>query len=225
MTSGPSSRRRFRHEVLAWFEANARDFPWRHTRDPFLVLVAEVLLQQTLAYKVPSVFDQLAARYGTADAMANAPVNELEDIIRPLGLVKRAAGLQRLAGVIVERHEGFVPKDSGDLAALPGVGPYTTSAVRCFAFGAREAIVDTNVVRIITRYFGGDSHDTALAAVFARQCLPGTEVERWNWALLDYSAVLCKTTSPRCSLCPLGGTCQGRTLAEPLRRGRGLVVA
>lgn len=204
-------RQALRHDLQTWFTENGRDFPWRKTRDPFAILIAEVLLQRTLAPKVLLVYPKIIRRFGTARKCVAARPRTLAGLIRPLGLVRRAQVLRELAGALLSKHGGRVPVDRDRLLQLPGVGEYTAAAVRCFAFGKREPIVDTNVVRIFTRYFGirVRSSETLVEKVstLAQLSLPRHGVREFNWALLDYAAIVCKKRNPRCPVCPLKNAC------------------
>jgi A/G-specific adenine glycosylase len=209
----PSDRRAFRRSVLNWFATNGRDLPWRKNRTPFRILVAEVLLQHTHAGKVARVYDALIDKYGSPRVMADASPSDLLGVIRPLGLVKRATTLRNLASTLVEDWAGEVPSSRRSLADLRGVGPYTAAAVRCFAFGKRDAVVDFNVLRLMERFFGLATmpEPTArfrAAVTAANECLPKRNVEAYNWALLDLGAVICKVKRPRCKICPIGTGCE-----------------
>ena len=170
--------------VLEWFGREGRDLPWRHTKDPYAILVSEVMLQQTQVVRVIPRYEAWLERWPTAAALAAAPV---ADVLREwvgLGYNRRALRL-REACVIVAEH-GW-PED---LATLPGVGPYTAAAVGSFAFGRDELAMDTNLQRVFARV--GD-----LAP-------PPGAFATFNHAAMDLGATVCTARRPRCDACPLG---------------------
>ena len=199
-----------RHRLLAWFHANARDLPWRRTRDPYAVLVSEVMLQQTQVDRVIPHYRAFLDRFPTADALAAAPT---ADVIRQwagLGYNRRAVNLQRTAAAVVAR--GGFPTSPVALRELPGVGPYTAGAVACFAFEQDVAFVDTNMRRVIQRLFFGAEHHTA--PVPERQILevaaalvPAGNGWEWNQALIEFGALQCTARKPACVVCPLQDRC------------------
>jgi A/G-specific adenine glycosylase len=183
-----------RESLLAWFEANARDLPWRRTRDPYAILVSEVMLQQTQVDRVVPRYLAWLERWPTVDALAAA---RAADVIREwqgLGYYRRALNLHRAAGQIAAR--GW----PDDLTELPGVGRYTADAVARFALGRDVLPVDTNVARVRERT--GEAFDA-----------------RCSQALMDLGATICLARVPRCSVCPLAADCPSRDRRyEPLRK-------
>lgn len=213
----PSARRRFRRAVIAWGREHARSFFWRRKRlQPFQVLVLEVLLAKTRAEVAEPVVVELLRRYPTAERLAAARIRDLERMLRPLGLFrKRARGLKRLASQLVDRHGGEVPSTERDLRRLSYVGRYAASATLCFAFQKRRAIVDANVVRLLSRYYGLTLPPAKIEAderywTLAAALLPRTGVERFNWYLLDLGAMVCKPIAPLCNSCCFARTCAAR---------------
>ncbi len=199
------SVREFRRNLMAWGGRNRRSFPWRETDDPFRVLIAEVLLQRSRGSTVAVVYERLFARWPEAESLAKARGASIASVIRPLGLVRRAATLRSLAQEIVRR--GGVPSDVEDLRSLPGVGPYAAGATAAVAFGAKAHVVDGVTARVYRRYFGLDddlpaSNDRALWRVVA-DATPSRSVNEWNWAVLDLAATVCLPRIPRCEVCPL----------------------
>jgi A/G-specific adenine glycosylase len=214
-----------RARVLAWFAEAGRDLPWRATRDPYRVLVAEVLAQQTQAARAAAAWPRFLERFPDTAALAAAAPAEVLRAWQGLGYNRRALALRRTAQAVVER--GGWPGTVTELATLPGVGPYTARAVACFALEQRVAPVDTNVARVLARSLAGtDPADLTPAARqrLADQALP-PEVEgsAWAWssALMDVGALHCRPR-PRCAGCPLELTCRWRALgaAAPPPRPR-----
>jgi A/G-specific adenine glycosylase len=207
MSSDP--RRTFVRRLLAWGRANRRAFPWREETDPFRVLVAEVLLQRSRGGTVARVYGELFARWTSASALASADVDQIRSVIRPLGLVRRAETLRRLAAAVVERGE--VPSSVPALQELPGVGRYAAHATAAVAFGRGVPTVDGVSARVYRRYFDLPSDvpaaaDERLWATVA-EVTPRRAVREWNWAVLDLAATVCLPEVPRCPACPLFETC------------------
>jgi A/G-specific adenine glycosylase len=192
--------------ALRWYRQNKRDLPWRHTHDPYAILVSEVMLQQTqVARVVPRYLDWLE-RWPTVEALAAATPADAITAWSGLGYNRRAVNLHRCA-VAVAAQGGF-PRDPIELRRLPGVGPYTAAAIACFAFGVQVAAPDTNARRVLERAFGDPDMPPP----------PGRAYD-WNQALFDLGREVCIARTPRCGVCPLAAGCpsRGRTYA-PLRR-------
>jgi len=225
-----------RERVLAWFAQAGRDLPWRATRDPYRVLVAEVLAQQTQAARAAAAWPRFLERFPDVGALAAAPAAEVLRAWQGLGYNRRALALRRTAQAVEER--GGWPETVEELAALPGVGPYTARAVACFALGLPVAPVDTNVARVLARSLAGTDPAELTAAArqrLADQAMPpsarGPAVPgaadpsglAWAWssALMDVGALHCRPR-PRCQGCPLEPTCRWRALgaAAPPPRPR-----
>jgi A/G-specific adenine glycosylase len=226
-----------RARVLDWFSEAGRDLPWRATRDPYRVLVAEVLAQQTQAERAAAAWPRFLERFPDVEALAGAAPAEVLRAWQGLGYNRRALALRRTAQAVVER--GGWPGTVEELAALPGVGPYTARAVACFALGLRVAPVDTNVSRVLARSLTGA--DPAQLTPAARQRLadqalpppptgaspggsPAPSGDAWTWssALMDVGSLHCRPR-PRCGGCPLELTCRWRALgpAAPPPRPKG----
>jgi A/G-specific adenine glycosylase len=203
--------------LLAWGTAHRRDLPWRHTRDPWPVLVSELMLQQTQVVRVVPRYGLFLRRLPTAAACAAAPAGEVLRLWAGLGYNRRALHLHRAAAAVVERHGGSPPASLADLLALPGIGPYTARAVLAFAYDRDVAVLDVNAGRLLARAFGTGTQQEADALV------PRGRAWEWNTAVLDLGATVCTSRSPRCGDCPLVEGCawRRRCLAppDPARRG------
>lgn len=204
----------FRRVLQRWGAANRRGFPWRQTNDPYGVLIAELLLQATAARKVAPVYEQLVGRYPTPASLALASVGEIEGVIRPLGLGSRARAILKMAELLVRDHGGVVPSEREKLLRLPRVGDYTAGAVQSFAFGLRAGIPDTNVIRLLQRFFGlpasrpshrGSPQRIILRA--AKDVLPARGFADFNFAMLDFGSLICTSRRPTCVACPLSSHC------------------
>jgi A/G-specific adenine glycosylase len=198
--------------VLGWALPRLRELPWRRTRDPWAVLVSELMLQQT---QVPRVLPRYAAfldRFGDAGSCADAPVGEVVRAWEGLGYNRRAVNLHRAARAIVAA--GRFPDTLTGLLALPGVGPYTARAVLAFAFERDAAVVDTNIARVLARV-AGRSLGARQAQALADEWLPAGDSWFWNQAVMDLGATVCTARRPRCDECPLAGACRWRTAGAP----------
>ncbi|TKR22459.1 A/G-specific adenine glycosylase, partial [Cellulomonas hominis] len=198
-----------RDDVVAWFDAHARDLPWRHPdRTPWGVLVSEVMLQQTPVVRVEPAWRAWFARWPEpADLAAASPADVLRAWDR-LGYPRRALRLQECARAVVERHGGVVPSDADALLALPGIGEYTAAAVRAFAFGLRSVVLDTNVRRVLARVAAGAALPAPALTVgerrLAQAFVPADDARaaRWAAASMELGALVCTARSPRCGACP-----------------------
>jgi A/G-specific adenine glycosylase len=207
----------FRKCLRNWFQVNARALPWRTTADPYHMLLAEFLLQQTDVHKAVNVYTGMVARYPTVDRLARAHVATLRSIFGQIGLLYRAVRLSQTAKMIVGRWDAIIPADPAQLMQLPGVGRYMANALCSAAFGLRLAVVDTNVVRILERFFGVRTDAArprddpmiwqAAQALMPRRSQPPCE---WNWAMLDFGALVCSARDAGCAACPVRRRCSYR---------------
>ena len=208
----PEVRQRFRRRLLAWYRRNARDLPWRRTRDPYHILVSEVMLQQTQVDRVLPKYRQWLERYPTLQALASAPEQDVTELWRPLGYNIRPRRLHAIARESVARYGGELPGNEETLRSFKGIGAYTAGAVLSFAFGQRAAILDTNVARVLFRVFVGRGNPKAHATrrhlwVLSRTLLPARHVFDFNQALMDFGATLCTARKPKCEACPMRPGC------------------
>lgn len=199
----------FRRRLLRWGRANRRSFPWRETDDPWRVLVAEVLLQRSRGTTVAKVYEALFTRWPEAASLSRARESSVAAVIRPLGLVRRAATLRAMAREVVTR--GGVPSTLEGLLELPGVGRYAANATLAVAFAKRAPVVDGVTARVYRRYLGLSSElpaseDEELWDAVAA-ATPRANLREWNWAVLDLAAEVCLPARPRCSECPLAAHC------------------
>jgi A/G-specific adenine glycosylase len=202
----------FRQKLLLWFQKHGRTFPWRKTRDPYRVLVAEILLQKTNAAKVLPAYRQLVKKYPKVRDLASANVADLRSIIRPLGLLYRARRLKKMARGIIINHGGKLPLTQKELKKLYGVGDYMTNAVMSFAYEQPVPIVDTNIVRVFARVFGTKSPRPRARTdrmLWERigTAVPAKRARDFNLALLDLAALVCTARDPKCSVCPMIRIC------------------
>ncbi len=193
--------------MLEWGEHNHRDLPWRHTTDPWAILVSEVMLQQTQADRVVPFYERFLTAFPTAAACAVAAPADVVRSWSGLGYNRRALQLHRAAQAVVSEHDGRLPGDDQSLRALPGVGPYTARALRSFGFGHDIAAVDTNGVRVLARCVAGESLSMAAAFALGDRLVPPGQSWAFNQAMFDLGATVCRSR-PDCARCPLRATCR-----------------
>lgn len=200
-----------RSAVLDWFNAHGRDFPWRRSTDPFHILVAEVLLRQTQAFRVVEPYSELIHRFPDAASLAGADLPSLRRWFKPLGLVRRADRLVRTAQLIVERHGGRVPKDVAELMTFPGLGLYSARAIQCVAFDVSVPMIDEGSGRLFRRVLGMVSKRPAYSDSKLLQAveplIPDASPRKFNFGLIDIAAAFCRPEHPRCEQCPLVESC------------------
>lgn len=215
------------HErVLDWYAAQARDLPWRDPDcSPWGILVSEVMAQQTPVARVVEPWRQWLARWPTPAALAASSPAEVVRAWGRLGYPRRALRLREAAIAIVERHGGQVPRTQAELLALPGVGAYTAAAVAAFAYAARTVVVDTNVRRVLTRVMVGRARAapalTAAERDLAAAVLPADPATsaRWNVAVMELGALVCRARTPDCEVCPVRDRCAWRAAGHPAYDG------
>jgi A/G-specific adenine glycosylase len=216
--------------VRTWYDAHARDLPWRQSgTSPWAVLVSEVMLQQTPVSRVLPAYDEWLSRWPTPADLAAEPAGEAVRQWGRLGYPRRALALHRAATAITIHHGGQVPADLDALLALPGIGDYTARAVAAFAFGQRHPVVDTNVRRVVGRHQRGvglplTASTTVAERAHVASLLPDDagQAARASVALMELGALVCTARQPRCADCPVMADCAwraaGAPAAKPTRR-------
>jgi len=190
-----------------------RDLPWRAERDPWRILVSEVMLQQTQVERVIPKWNAFLAAFPTPADCATASLGDVLRLWQGLGYPRRARNLQAAAAVVVDLHGGQLPDDLDGLLALPGIGPYTARAVLAFAFERDVAVVDTNIARILART-AGERLTPKRAQERADEAVPSGQGWVWNQVVMDLGATLCRPT-PTCTPCPLAGSCDWHLAGHP----------
>lgn len=212
---GPSRRRTFTHKLLSWFKNNARSFPWRTRPTAYRIAVAECILQKTSAANALPVFSRVISEYPTLQRLSAADPDRLAELLRPLGLPRRAQLLLSLANILVREKNGRFPRSEEELVTLPGIGPYGAAAIASLAFGQRVPMIDRNVMRIIGRVFSVESSPRRAPSKLLRQTvlelMPRVRPETFNLALVDFGAMICRTRDPKCGACPLQSICDFRS--------------
>jgi A/G-specific adenine glycosylase len=204
-------RRSFQQRVVAWYARHGRDLPWRRTRDPYAIVISEVLSHQTQISRVLPVYERLLRRYPTVTAMANAPLADVKAITDPLGYKIRGRWLHTAALQVADRPGGTFPQTMEELRRLPGIGRYTAGAVMNFAHHRDAPILDTNVARLLRRHFGVAAPPRARTRELwslAAAVIPRGKGYVINQALMDLGAMVCRARNPRCAICPLRRSCQ-----------------
>lgn len=192
--------------LIEWGSGSLRDLPWRRTRDPWRVLVSEVMLQQTSVARVLPKYEAFIAEFPGPRDLASAPLGDALRLWSGLGYPRRCRNLKSAAEVIESEHGGEVPSDLESLLALPGIGQYTARAVMAFAFGADVAVVDTNVSRVLSRLEGRSMSARELQAL-ADGLVPQGLGWEWNQVMMDFGARRCVARNPACPDCPLRRLC------------------
>ncbi len=200
--------------VLDWGAGSLRDLPWRASREPWPVLVSEVMLQQTPVTRALQPWRAFMMAFPAPVDLARAPLSAALVLWQGLGYPRRCRNLHDTAGLLVERHGGEVPGDLEALLALPGIGPYTARAVLAFSFGADVAAIDTNISRVLARTAGEAMNARALGER-AAAVLPAGRAWEWNQAMMDLGARICTARIPRCDECPLVSLCRWRGGSGP----------
>jgi A/G-specific adenine glycosylase len=209
-----TQRLRFRRSLLQWFRRHGRDLPWRRTRDPYQILVSEVMLQQTQVARVTEYWPRFLADFPTIQHLARATPLRVRESWQGLGYYRRADNLQRTARAVVDDHNGVVPSAVTTLRTLPGVGPYTAGAVATFAFELAEPAVDTNVARVLRRVFHPrvkpDAQGTRQLWATAAELVPRAGPTAWatNQALMELGALICTARVMHCDRCPVRRSCK-----------------
>jgi A/G-specific adenine glycosylase len=198
--------------LLEWFAISRRELPWRHTRDPYRIMVSEIMLQQTQVDRVLPKYKAFLDAFPTLEALACAPTADVIRAWAGLGYNRRAVNMQRAARAVVEQYGGQFPRDIAALLRLPGIGPYTAGAIACFAFEQDVAFMDTNIRRVIQRLFVGPEESLVAGEAqllgIAETAVPPGQGWAWNQAVMELGALICTATAPACWRCPLQGHCR-----------------
>jgi A/G-specific adenine glycosylase len=206
-------RRRFRRRLLAWYRQHGRNLPWRHTNDPYHILVSEIMLQQTQVDRVLPKYAEWLEKYPSLTELAAAPEQDVASTWYPLGYNIRPRRLQTIAKEAVAQYGGRLPADEETLRSFKGIGPYTAGAIRSFAFRERAAILDTNVGRVLFRVFVGTGDPKAHAMkrhlwAVSEALVPARHVFDFNQGLMDFGAMVCVARNPKCLICPMTASCR-----------------
>ncbi|RAI94887.1 A/G-specific adenine glycosylase [Algoriphagus yeomjeoni] len=202
----------FSHQILAWYQENPRELPWRGTQDPYKIWLSEIILQQTRVAQGLPYYYAFVETYPSVKDLALAPEEEVLRLWQGLGYYSRARNLHACAKSIWFEMDGEFPKTYDELLKLKGVGSYTAAAIASFAYGEVKAVVDGNVFRVLARYFGivtdiASSKAKKEFETLANQIIPKDQPGEFNQAMMDFGARLCTPKSPGCEICPLKTSC------------------
>lgn len=222
--SGPlkSREREFVARLLRWQRKHGRAFPWRKSRDLHVVLTTEQLLRKTTARQVNGIFERFFSKFGTARELGASSVSEIRDLIRPLGMEHgRSRVLKRFGKALASMTR--LPRTREELLKLPGIGEYAADAALCMVYGESVPMVDRNVVRVVKRVFSLETprpqrREALEVRQFITQIIPNNCAKEFNFAMLDFSALVCKARTPECAKCPMNDICDyGRIFISKMR--------
>lgn len=184
--------KKFQQTVWDFYHKNRRDFPWRETKDPYQILVSEIMLQQTQAPRVVAFYEKWIKRFPDVKTLARAKFSQIYPLWQGLGYNRRALALQKLAAEVMKKYDGVVPIDTSLLEELPGIGPYTARAVAIFSGNRQLTCIETNIRRVFIHYFFADVESVSDAEILPllELALPPDRSREWHWALMDYGAYL-----------------------------------
>jgi A/G-specific adenine glycosylase len=217
---------KFRRRLLSWYRQHGRDLPWRHTRDPYAILVSEFMLQQTQVAAVIPYYHKWLRKFPDFGSLACASENEVLHAWQGLGYYARARNLHATAKTVMDRHGGNFPREIKQMQQLPGIGKYTANAVASFAFDQSVPIVEANTARVFARVFNlRKSIDSEPGRKtlwqHAANFLQKSDSASFNSALLDLGALICVARRPKCDMCPVKAFCRAKNPAAlPVRKSR-----
>ena len=202
----------FNQILIHWYSVNKRSLPWRKTKDPYFIWLSEIILQQTRVDQGLPYYESFVASFPTVFDLANAHENQVLKLWQGLGYYSRARNLHFTAKHITNEHNGEFPNTYNELIKLKGVGDYTASAIASICFDEATAVVDGNVYRVLSRYFGIETPINSTKGIkefktLAQTLLPKKETGNYNQAIMEFGAKQCKPSSPNCSICPLNNSC------------------
>ncbi|MFN8714220.1 MAG: A/G-specific adenine glycosylase [Bacteroidota bacterium] len=205
----------FSRQIRLWYTKNKRDLPWRHTRDPYLIWLSEVILQQTRVEQGRKYYKNFAAAWPNISALAAASEEDVLKLWQGLGYYSRARNLHKTAKIIAENHNGIFPDTYHQLLSLKGIGEYTAAAIGSFAYDIAEPVVDGNVYRVLARVFGIDTPIDSTAGKkqfreLAAELLDRRDPATHNQAIMEFGALQCVPRSPNCGVCVFAQTCEAR---------------
>jgi len=199
-------------ELLRWYQQNKRDLPWRADRDPYKIWLSEIILQQTRVDQGLPYYIKFIEKYPTIHELANASEDDVLRTWQGLGYYSRARNLHKCAKSIVNQYNGKFPTARNELIKLPGIGPYTSAAIASFAFHKKEAVVDGNVMRVITRLYGiiqdiSTPKTVGYIKSIVDELIPKSQPDIFNQAIMEFGALHCSPKNPSCNTCGFNGIC------------------
>ena len=212
-TGDASDGEEFGERVVAWHRSSNINYPWRSRVSPYRVLIASLLLRKTTRRQVEKLFPRIVRKYPSLRTLVSADQRQLEKDLKPLGIHRRRALLlKEMAEYVCTKLDGRIPKTRENLLDIPGLGIYASSSVLIFAYGMREPLIDSNVVRVFSRVFSAAWKDDEPRKdpgfwEFVKEKTPTRNVANFFWGLIDLAQAICRPKDPRCSSCPLNGMC------------------
>lgn len=201
----------FAQNLIQWHSGVDRDLPWKKSRDPYVIYVSEIILQQTRVEQGTPYFFAFIEKFPTVERLAKAKEDEVFSVWQGLGYYSRARNMMRTAKIICENYGGSFPSDYEKLKELPGIGPYTAAAIASFAFKLSHAVVDGNVLRLVSRLKSIsaqiEKEGKKQIHAWVNEQIKGVAPDNFNQAIMDLGALICKPKNPACNLCPFSEAC------------------
>ncbi|VAX34961.1 A/G-specific adenine glycosylase [hydrothermal vent metagenome] len=202
----------FSEPLMQWYKKQARDLPWRNTRDPYKIWISEIMLQQTTVNAVIPYYEKWVKVFPIVADVAKASEQKILKLWQGLGYYSRAKNIHKSAQLICEQHDQKIPRNPNELRKLPGFGPYTVGAVLSIAFDMREPIIDANVRRVVMRFLAqegyADTTQDKKILKFLDEVMPAKNLKVFNQAMMELGALVCRNREPLCSLCPVHLSCK-----------------
>ena len=205
----------FSEEIIEWYHKHKRDLPWRNTNDPYIIWLSEIIMQQTRVEQGMPYFNRFAEKYPTVKHFASATEEEILKLWQGLGYYSRGRNMHQTSREVMEEHAGYFPKNYDSLIRLKGIGEYTAAAISSFSSNEAKAVVDGNVFRLLSRYFGIDTpintgKGKKIFTDLANELLDQTQAGTFNQAMMEFGSLQCKPKNPDCLQCPLQTSCEAR---------------
>lgn len=205
----------FSEEIIDWYQKHKRDLPWRNTNDPYIIWLSEIIMQQTRVEQGMPYFNRFTEKYPTVQHFASATEEEILKLWQGLGYYSRGRNMHQTSQAVMEDHAGYFPKNYDSLIRLKGIGEYTAAAISSFSSNEAKAVVDGNVFRLLSRYFGIDTpintgKGKKIFTDLANELLDQTQAGIFNQAMMEFGSLQCKPKNPDCTICPLQTSCEAR---------------
>ena len=209
----------FSKEIIDWYQQNKRDLPWRRTEDPYIIWLSEIIMQQTRVEQGMPYFNQFAEKYPTVKHFAEANEEDILKLWQGLGYYSRGRNMHHTAQLVMEEHAGYFPRNYNSLIRLKGIGEYTAAAISSFSSGEAKAVVDGNVFRLLSRYYGIDtpinsSKGKKIFTDLANELLDKSRAGIFNQAIMEFGSLQCKPKNPDCFSCPLSISCHALSTGQ-----------
>ncbi|MCF8452900.1 MAG: A/G-specific adenine glycosylase [Pedobacter sp.] len=206
---------RFSEEIIDWYQKHKRDLPWRNTNDPYIIWLSEIIMQQTRVEQGMPYFNRFAEKYPTVEHFASATEEEILKLWQGLGYYSRGRNMHQTSLAVMEEHAGYFPNNYDSLIRLKGIGEYTAAAISSFSSNEAKAVVDGNVFRLLSRYFGIDTpintgKGKKIFTDLANELLDNKQAGIFNQAMMEFGSLQCKPKNPDCLKCPLQTSCEAR---------------